>query len=132
MNYEYGKSDSYKNGDPKFHGTRPSSSELKNGRVIQSTHIAGLIPVGDSLYVTWRILATGKEYEDRVNLKSLLPWGMENKTIHFLVKDTQLIVYLIEGITSKELHAKNAPDCQLKAYDMFKCTRIYPDHWQNF
>jgi hypothetical protein len=50
---------------------------------------------GDFLYVKWRVLVTGKIYEDTVDLKKLLPRNIENNRIYFIVKDTQLFVYLI-------------------------------------
>jgi hypothetical protein len=50
---------------------------------------------GDFLYVKWRIDSTGQVYEDTVDLKSRLPRDITNHEIYFIVKGTQLVVYLI-------------------------------------
>jgi len=49
------------------------------------------------LYVKWRDRTTGQVYEERVELKSRLPppRKMERSTIHWLIEDNQLFVYLI-------------------------------------
>ncbi len=103
-----------------------------SGPVPQSGNAAGKMPVADSLYVKWRVLATGKVYQDKVDLRSRLPFGMEDKVLHFDVRGTQVYVYLIEGIDSKYLHDTKQPDCPLWSYRMFKCNELYPHLWRNF
>ena len=122
MNFQYGAS--------KAEGTYVDDASLTAGRVRQGGIVMGGMPVGDFLYVKWRILATGEVLEDSVDLKSLLPSDMDHKIIHFVLNGRQLIVYLIEGTTS--LHAPAAPDCPAASYGPSRCTRIYPDHWSNF
>ncbi|HTR34994.1 MAG TPA: hypothetical protein VMH80_03780 [Bryobacteraceae bacterium] len=100
------------------------------GRIPQSDNVAGKMPLADSLYVKWRVLATGNVYEDKVNLKSRLPSNMEDKTIHFMVEGSHLNVYVIEDLQVP--HARNAPDCLVADYRTCKCSRIYPDYWSNF
>jgi hypothetical protein len=127
LNYQYGESDTFKNGDPKIVGSRPTPSELATGHIPQGTAIHGGMPVADFLFVKWRILSTGKEYEDRVDLKSRLPSDMEGTVVHFNIEATNLNVYVIEKhghITGK--------DCPIRLYQDRGCTRIYPDHWKNF
>lgn len=53
------------------------------------------MPVGDSLYVKWRLEPDGKTYEDVVDLKSRLPRNIREHKIYFIVKGNQLFVYLI-------------------------------------
>jgi hypothetical protein len=120
----------YKYGNSKIIG--PDWEVAKNGHIAQGTSVSGRMRVEDSLYVKWRVLSTGKVYEDSVDLKSRLPWHMDHKIIHFSIKGPQLDVYVVEGDDSTQLHAAKAPDCPIKLYKDFKCTRIYPDHWTNF
>src|SRR5579864_2647111 len=71
LNYQYGNSKI----------TRPPDYQLKEGHIGQGASIHGRMPVGDFLYVKWRVLSTGKEYEDRVDLKSRLPSDMDEKIV---------------------------------------------------
>jgi hypothetical protein len=120
-------------GDSKLPYTHASKVYLGTGHIPQADNTGGPFPPGDVLYVKWRVLSTGKVHEDTADLHNSLPWNMNGKIIHFAVKGPQLYVYLIQGIDSKEqLHAPGAPDCPTKLYKDFKCSRIYPDHWQNF
>jgi hypothetical protein len=124
LNFQYG--------DSKVTGTYVEDAWLATGHVGQGGGVSGNMPVGDFLYVKWRVLATGKVYEDRVDLKGRLPSNMDHKIIHFAVKEQQLNIYLIEGNTSTQLHAPGRPDCPAASYEPYQCTRIYPDHWANF
>jgi hypothetical protein len=121
----------YQYGNSKVPVTRAEKGSLP-GHIAQGNGVAGELPVGEALYVKWRVTATGKEYQDTVVLKGRLPSDMERKIVHFAVMDTQLSVFVIDGNSSKELHDKKAPDCPLLTYGMFRCSRIYPDHWKNF
>lgn len=120
----------YRYANPKVTG--PADWGLASGHIAQGNGISGTMLVGDSLYVKWRVPSTGKVYEDTVDLKSRLPWSMDHKILHFSIKGPQLNIYLVEGDDSTQLHAIGAPDCPIKVYKDFKCTRIYPDHWANF
>jgi len=57
--------------------------------------MSGGMPVGDFLYVKWRIKATGEIHEDKVDLRGKLPKDMNNHGIHFIVKGAQLYVFLV-------------------------------------
>jgi len=61
---------------------------------------------GDSLYVKWRIKSTSEVYDDTVDLKSRLPEDIANNRIHFIIKGSQLYVYLI---TPERLHPNPCP-----------------------
>jgi hypothetical protein len=73
--------------------------------------VTGAMPVGDYLYVKWRIKATGEVCEDRVNLKPLLPMDMNNYELTFVIDGRQLYVYLV---TPEKRHGSNVPP--LKTY----------------
>lgn len=57
----------------------------------------GDMPVGDFLYVKWRDKSSGKEYEDRVDLRKRLPpiEHLHGSTVRFLIQQNQLFVYLV-------------------------------------
>jgi hypothetical protein len=112
----------FRYGDSTIHGTHSDGDHANQG-----TSVGGRMPVGDYLYVKWRVLATDKVYEDKVDLKSRLPSNMEDKTVYFMIKEQQLSVYVIteHGHTSGQ-------DCPVALYGDRGCTRIHPDHWSNF
>jgi hypothetical protein len=87
LNYQYGNS--------KQPGARPPDWALETGRIGQGLGIHGPMLRGDFLYVKWRIKNTGEVFEDTVDLKNRLPADITNYRIHFVVKATQLYVYLI-------------------------------------
>jgi len=60
-------------------------------------NITGYMPVADFFYIKWRDKATGKVYEERVDLKRriLSRRKMDGATIHWLLEDNQLYVHLI-------------------------------------
>src|SRR5580698_6515595 len=68
-------------GDSKSPFTGPPAYQLANGHIEQATSIAGAFPVGDSLYVKWRVKPTGTVYADTVDLKSRLPSDITGKII---------------------------------------------------
>jgi len=64
-------------------------------RINPAALVSGTIPVGEFLYVKWRIKATGEMREDRVDLRPLLPRNMDNTGLTFVIDDKQLYVYLV-------------------------------------
>lgn len=75
---------------------------------------------GDFLHVKWRVEATGKVYEDTVDLKVVLPRNIEKHRIHFVVKGQQLFVYLI----TPELRPADAPPVGPQTYDYRKVVTL--------
>ena len=93
----------------------------------------GDMPVGDFLYVKWRDKATGKEYEDKVDLRKRLPSAKEmyGTRVYFLIDENQLYVYLIPSRDwdSKRNHlppgqTANGPDI----YRYLDVKTLYPDN----
>jgi hypothetical protein len=64
--------------------------------------VDGWMPVGDFLYVKWRIKATGEICENKVDLKPLLPKDMTDYRVTFVIDDKQLYVYLVTPIVKNE------------------------------
>jgi hypothetical protein len=68
---------------------------LKEGRSPQFDNASLAMPVGDNLYVKWRINATGEVLEQTVDLRDRLPRDMTNHKIYFLIKQRELLIYVI-------------------------------------
>jgi hypothetical protein len=60
-----------------------------------SSSVNGSIPVGEFLYVKWRIKETGEEVEDKVDLRSRLPINMFDHRLTFVIDGKQLFIYLV-------------------------------------
>lgn len=92
--------------------------------------IYGNLLRGDFLYVKWRVKKPGSllpeylgTYEDRVDLRSRLPADITDLRIHFVIKGTQLYVYLIWP----GLKDASVPEGPVKMYRHQKQVQIYPD-----
>ena len=59
----------------------------------ENTH--GYIPVGEYLYVKWRVKETGEVLSERVDLRPILPYDMDHHTVTFVIDGRQLYVYLV-------------------------------------
>lgn len=101
----------------------------------------GDIPLGDELTVKWRVKSTGNVYQDTVKLSDRLPENMKNQKIRFVIKDSQLYVFVISSEKSvpnpclprNQMCRITDPSCP-SAYDRVfalycnvKFTQIYPD-----
>ena len=74
----------------------PRSAVFKGmARLPTSTGVNGPMPVGEFLYVKWRIKSTGEVIEDKVDLRNLLPRNMFEHKVTFVIDGRQLIVYLV-------------------------------------
>ncbi|MDO8652167.1 MAG: hypothetical protein Q7R66_08265 [Undibacterium sp.] len=102
--------------------TRAPDWQKENGTVKQGGGITGAMPRGGSLFVKWRVKATGVEYQDTVDLRHRLPANIRDHKIHFIVRNTQLFIYLITPERRKENEAKNGP----ASYGHRKVITIYP------
>lgn len=58
-------------------------------------NVNGPIPVGEFLYVQWRVKATGEVMEQRVDLRDRLPHDMTDHGLTFLMDGRQLYVYVV-------------------------------------
>jgi hypothetical protein len=115
----------YRYGNSKLVGTRAEEPLVKDGQIAQMTNVTGPMLRGDSLYVKWRIKKSGEVYEDTVDLRSRLPTDITNHRLYFVVKGTQLYVYLISPETEKR--AESELPGPLRKYSDLKVTTIYPD-----
>ncbi len=75
---------------------KPDGYVYKDGKSIPpQTNINGPMPVGEFLFVRWRVKATGQVYEERVDLRNRLPADMKDHGLTFVIDGTQLYVYVI-------------------------------------
>ena len=58
-------------------------------------NVNGPMPVGDFLYVKWRLKGSGEIHERRVELRPLLPRDMTRHSLTFVIDGPQLYVYLV-------------------------------------
>lgn len=58
-------------------------------------NINGPMPIGEFLYVKWRIKGTGEVRGERVDLRDKLPSNMFQHGLTFVIEDKQLYVYLV-------------------------------------
>ncbi|MDO9195263.1 hypothetical protein [Rhodoferax sp.] len=112
LDYRYG--DYFKN-SPMFR---------EQGLIPQSGNSNGPMPLGDTLYVKWRIKSTGQEFEDTVNLKSRLPSNMERQRVYFVVQGAQLYVYLTDLTKPKPEAMPIVGPFRVQSY---VTRQIYPD-----
>ncbi len=129
----------YRYGDSNLPGTRMPPALLREGRVSGGTGINGPMPRSDFLYVKWRIKATSEVFEDTVDLKKRLPEDIARHRIYFIIRGSQLYVYLIspENLnpnpcpSREELRRLGVSDSPYdRIFSMFcyrKITTIYPD-----
>ena len=74
----------------------PSSSLFAGLSGLPSGHgVNGPMPVGEFLYVKWRIKATGEVLEDRVDLRGRLPKDMSDHELTFVIDGRQLFVFVV-------------------------------------
>lgn len=63
--------------------------------------INGSMPVGEFLFVKWRVKATGEVLEKRVDLRDRLPKDMTNHVLTFVLEGTQLYVFVVSDEAPK-------------------------------
>ena len=89
---------------------------------LQTVGVGGFIQRGDTLYVKWKIKATGEILEDTVDLKSRLPRDITKHDIYFRINGRQLVVFLI----TPERRPANMPPIGPSKSDYRKTYQIYP------
>jgi len=85
--------------------------------------VNGAMPIGEYLYVKWRITQTGEVIEDKVDLRPLLPWNLGGHTLTFVIDGRQLYVYLV---TPQFKPYKSPPVLKTYLSDSRVTYEIYP------
>lgn len=57
--------------------------------------VNGAMPVGEFLYVKWRLKASGEVLEHRVDLRERLPRDMTDHELTFVIEGKQLYVFVV-------------------------------------
>ncbi len=128
LNYEYS------NKKPR----RDQLLGIGGNRVAQQTGISGGFPVGDFIYMKWRVRSTGGIFEDRVDLRGRLPRDITDHKIYCVIDGKKLYVLLIDAearkkISKEELDKYNSaatnPLGVVLQYTLSRksVTQIYPD-----
>jgi hypothetical protein len=85
--------------------------------------VNGPMPVGEFLYVKWRLKATGEVFEERVDLRERLPRDMTNHELTFVIDGRQLHVYVVtperKGAYAEAPLLKTWRSKFAKAYEIF-------------
>jgi hypothetical protein len=111
-------------GIPNCPANYDSKRLLFNGTVLQGTNIVGgPFRRAWMLYVKWRIISTGKEYEQAVDLKSSLPKDMTDHGVNFRIEGSQLYVYLVTPERRPADMPRNGP----RETQYLKTLPIFPD-----
>jgi len=113
----------YQYGDGTQFGTHADKERVLLREDFPSDDISGVMPRGDTLYVKWRDKNTHRVYQDKVDLRNRLPQDITNLRIHFLIKGSQLYVYLIYP----GLKDASVPKGPVRRYQDQKQVQIYPD-----
>jgi len=66
------------------------------GETFKQDNVTITIPQMEFLYVKWRIVASGEIFEERVDLTTSLPKEPKELYLHFIIRDSQLYVFLID------------------------------------
>lgn len=83
----------YRYGDSLQPGARARERDVV-GETVAGAAVFGEMLRPSELYVKWRVLSTGIEYERAVNLKQKLPADIRSKVITFTVQDQTITVFL--------------------------------------
>lgn len=86
------------------------------------TNTNGPMFLGESLYVKWRINATGEVLEQTIDLRDRLPRDMTNHKIYFVIKQRELFVYVI----TPELRKSDQPIVGPNMFRYYKVLQIHP------
>jgi hypothetical protein len=74
----------------------PTQAASRGGRGIgYSDGVNGPMPVGEFLYVKWRLKASDEVLEQRVDLRERLPRDMTDHELTFVIDGQQLYVYVV-------------------------------------
>lgn len=87
--------------------------------------VNGPMPVGEFLYVKWRIKSTGEVVEDKVDLRNKLAKNMFEHRVTFTIDGRQLYVYLV---TPKGKKVGEAPVLRTSWSFINVTFEIYPNN----
>lgn len=113
----------YRYGTSTQQGTFPPDWVLNSGRMAQSVATTGDMIVGEFLYVKWKIKSTGEIFKDTVDLRNRLPKDLYEHKIYFVIRGSQLYVFLI----SPKDNPPGTPLNDMRMYRNRVVKNLYPD-----
>lgn len=117
----------YRYGEARIGPSSADPNSIAQGKFRQSASVGGYLPRGQSLYIKWRLRATGEVREDTVDLEARLPADISHHTITLMFVEGALFVYLI---TPQVLIAGQQSEGP-RRYNEFKAYTVYPDYRSN-
>lgn len=118
----------FRYGTGSHEGVHPEKERVNMGQTFSAENTYGAIPLGEFLYVKWRIKNPENPakyigyYEDNVDLRKKFPSDMVGFRVHFIINGSQLYVYLI----SPELRSASEAAGPVRMYSSHKQMQIYP------
>lgn len=112
----------YRYGNSKQPSASAPEWQKAANKVRQGVGINGAMLRGDTLYVKWKIKASGEIHEDTANLKACLPQDISEHIIYFKINGSRLDVYLI----SPQKRAESDPPGPLRMYSDLKVMTLHP------
>lgn len=88
-------------------------------------NVNGPMPVGDFLYVRWRLKGSNEIFEDKVDLRDLLPGNMQDHGLTFVIDRQQLYVYLITPLAK---HESDRPLLKTTKSRYYVTYEVYPQN----
>jgi hypothetical protein len=125
LDYQYGSSGQF--------ATYANKEMVVLGNTFKRGGTTGIMPRGDFLYVKWRVQGSEQVFEDKVYLNSRLPADVEGLKIHFVIRGSQLYVWMIypwdkEPWDKEPLKNRFEPVLGgVKRFHGSKQVQIYPD-----
>ena len=113
----------YRYGDSKMPVTAPPDWMRASGTMRQQGSIFGAVPIGNDIYVKWRVDATNQVYERVVNLAGLLPKNMTGYRLKFVLKNDMVYVYAISPEKAPPNWPRYDPSPRWTEYKVFS---VYP------
>jgi hypothetical protein len=113
----------YRYGSSLAPGARLPESVRKEHGASGGTSTHGPMVRGETLYVRWRVRATGAEREETADLRARLPRDLADHLIYFVVQPDQLQVYLV----TPQARVAGAPVIGPAKFRAYRVQRIYPD-----
>jgi len=126
IDYQYGTDENIE--------TVANREMVRLGETFKRNNVTITMPEIKFLYVKWRILATGEVLEDRVELATRLPEEMDGLYLHFIMRDQQLYLFLIDrrwdskprNWEPRESKYKSILG-KIKIYEGHRYTQLYPE-----
>jgi hypothetical protein len=90
-----------------------------NGNVPQEGGTSGPYRRPRFLYVKWRVIETGRSYEEQVDMNSLLPSDMTGLRVHFAIQRARLLVFLVYEAERMK------GGCELPSISKYRCKLLF-------